>query len=90
MAALTNVVQGPRRQALAGKTTNIKAKNQGLSGGQKAGKKLDGTLKPQLVITEQAEPAVFGANDEVPEIEYMAPVPPGLCPPAVIDAVTYC
>ena len=72
---------GPRRQALAGKTTNVKARNLGPSVQQdKNGGKLE--IKPQrsqLVISAQAEPALRNDNNnEVPEIEYMAPVPAGM------------
>ncbi|KAF8252620.1 hypothetical protein K440DRAFT_657829 [Wilcoxina mikolae CBS 423.85] len=72
---------GPRRQALAGKTTNVKARGLAPSVQQgKIEKKQDNAVKPQrtqLVISEQAEAAVH-ETDEVPEIEYMAPVPPEL------------
>ncbi|KAF8538520.1 hypothetical protein BDD12DRAFT_806052 [Trichophaea hybrida] len=72
---------GPRRQALAGKTTNVKARGLAPSVQQgKVEKKQDNAVKPQrtqLVISEQAEVAVH-ETDEVPEIEYMAPVPPEL------------
>jgi len=81
LTALTHLISGPRRQALAGKTTNIKARGLAPSFQQgKTEKKQDSAVKPQrsqLVISEQAEAAVHDETDDVPEIEYMAPVPPG-------------
>ncbi|CCX32305.1 hypothetical protein FPQ18DRAFT_377203 [Pyronema domesticum] len=70
---------GPRRQALAGKTTNAKAKNLGPFGGGDQGGK--GTIKPQKSQLQNAEPMVeviAEPAEQWPEIEYMPPVPADL------------
>ncbi|KAA8909306.1 hypothetical protein FN846DRAFT_623078 [Sphaerosporella brunnea] len=64
---------GPRRQALTGKTTNLKARSLAPSAEQaRTGKGSFNRQSTKLVVSETAEVA---ATDDVPEIEYMPPGP---------------
>ncbi|KAI5795048.1 hypothetical protein EDC01DRAFT_629802 [Geopyxis carbonaria] len=69
---------GPRRPALAGKTTNVKTRNL-VPPGEQTGKKgaLGSAVRPartRVSLSEQTKPVV-NPEDEVPEIEYMPPAP---------------
>jgi hypothetical protein len=72
---------GPRRQALTGKTTNLKTRS--FAPSAELGKE-KGFLKPQNTKLSIYQTAETAANDDVPEIEYMPPGPHGssYIPPA--------